>query len=237
MRASEGDDPIGAFAAALNARLAADAHIKRAVAFGWFCAGCAIAVCLFALGGALAIWGYSHTISVEPSAKIVAKAFEDSFRRLQLRSSVTGVMVLSNPEISLAKDQVVRLAEGSTLKVDPASSIRVAGEFRTDVPQPSKRQLQLDATTSAKELPFTRYTVFKSAPFGAGVVVTGWNFDLSDTTRPQLQRCYYEQTLDKGISATQTIAVDGTPRKSGALTKLTFDFEGALGNCIWFSGL
>lgn len=237
MRASENSDPIGAFAATLNSRLAADAHIKRAVAFGWLCAGCAIAACLFSLGGALALWGYSYTISVEPSAKIVAKAFEESFRRLQLRSSVTGVMVLSNPEISLAKDQVVRLAEGSALKVDPASSIRVSGDFRTDVPQPSKRQLQLDATTSAKELPFTRYTVFKSAPFGAGVVVTGWNFDLSDTTRPQLQRCYYEQTLDKGISATQTIAIDGSPRRSAALTKLTFDFDGAVGNCIWFSGL
>ena len=176
-------------------------------------------------------------ISINPSAEMVSKALSDAFQKAQIKTSVTGTMTLANTEVSLAKNQSVRLAEGSVVKLDPASSVRVTGDFKTDVPQPSKRQLQLDATTNNKDLPFTRYTVFKSAPFGTGVVVTGWNFELSDTSRPQMQRCYYEQVLDKGLAATQTIAIDGAPRRPSALNKLTFDFDGALGNCIWFSGL
>jgi hypothetical protein len=85
-------------------------------------------------------------------------------------------------------------------------------------------------------LAFWGYTVFNTATFGSGTVVTGWSFDLSDTTRPTYQRCYYEQTLDKGIAATQTVAIDASPRRPSALTKLSFDFDGALANCIWFSG-
>jgi hypothetical protein len=215
----------------------ADARIKKALAFGWFCGGCAIAVCLISAGLAAALLGYSYMISVNPAAEIAAKALGDAFQKAKIKTSVTGTMVLANTEVSLAKDQTVKLAEGSVVKLDPLSSVRVTGDFKTDVPQPSKRQLQLDATTNSKDLPFTRYTVFKSSPFGAGVVVTGWNFELSDTNKPQLQRCYYEQILDKGIAATQTIAIDGAARKPSALTKLSFDFDGALGNCIWFSGL
>jgi hypothetical protein len=79
-------------------------------------------------------------------------------------------------------------------------------------------------------------TIFNSASFGQGTVVTGWGFELSDPTRPTYQRCYYEQVLDKGISATQTIAMDGLPRPPSRLAKVSFDFDGAVANCIWFSG-
>jgi hypothetical protein len=237
MRFEDGNESLVAFAETLNSRVAADARIRKAVAFGWLCGGCAVAVCLISAGFAVALLGYSYMISVNPSAEIVAKALADALQKAVIKTSVTGNMALVNTEVSLAKDQSVRLAEGSVVKLDPESSVRVTGDFRADVPQPSKRQLQLDATSNSKDLPFTRYTVFKSAPFAAGVVVTGWNFELSDTSRPQLQRCYYEQILDKGIAATQTIAIDGAARRPSALTKLSFDFDGALGNCIWFSGL
>ena len=237
MRFEDGNESLETFAATLNSRVAAEARIRKALAFGWLCGGCAIAVCLISAGFATALLGYSYMISINPSAEIAAKALSDAFQKAQIKTSVTGTMALANAEVSLAKDQSVRLAEGSVVKLDPASSVRVTGDFKTDVPQPSKRQLQLDATTNSKDLPFTRYTVFKSAPFGAGVVVTGWNFELSDTSKPLLQRCYYEQLLDKGIAATQTIAIDGAARRPSALTKLSFDFDGALGNCIWFSGL
>jgi hypothetical protein len=237
MKFENGNESLVAFAATLNSRVEAEARIRRAIAFGWLCSGCAIAACLISAGIAAALLGYSHMISINPSAEIAAKALGDAFQKAQIRTSVTGTMVLANTEVSLAKDQSVKLAEGSVVKLDPGSSVRVTGDFKTDVPQPSKRQLQLDATTTSKDLPFTRYTVFKSAPFGAGVVVTGWNFELTDTSRPHFQRCYYEQFLDKGIAATQTIAIDGSPRRPSALTKLSFDFDGALGNCTWFSGL
>ena len=237
MKFEHGNESLETFAATLNSRVAAEARIRRALAFGWLCGGCAIAACLMSLGFAAASLGYSYMISINPSAEIAAKAIGDAFQKARIKTSVTGTMALTNTEVSLAKDQSVKLAEGSMVKVDPASSVRVTGDFKTDVPQPSKRQLQLDATTNTKDLPFTRYTVFKSAPFGAGVVVSGWNFELSDTSRPLMQRCYYEQILDKGIAATQTVAIDGAPRRPSALTKLSFDFDGALGNCIWFSGL
>ena len=139
-------------------------------------------------------------------------------------------------ELTIAKGQSVRLQEGSSVKLDSSSSVRIVGDLKVNVPQPSKEQLQLDAMSVSKELPFTRYTIFNTATFGQGTVVTGWNFDLSNTTRPTYQRCYYEQVLDKGIAATQTVAVDGAPRRLSALTKLSFDFDGALANCIWFSG-
>jgi hypothetical protein len=237
MKFEDGNESLATFAATLNSRIGAEARLQKALAFGWLCGGYAIASCLISAGVATALLGYSYMISINPSAEIVAKALSDALQKAQIKTSVTGTMALANAEVSLAKDQTVRLAEGSMVKLDPASSVRVTGEFKTEVPQPSKRQLQLDATTNNKELPFTRYTVFKSASFGAGVVVTGWSFELSDTSRPLLQRCYYEQILDKGIAATQTIAIDGAARRPSALTKLSFDFDGALGNCIWFSGI
>lgn len=232
----EGDDLVS-FARLLNSRISAESRVRTAVAFGWLCAGIAIAACLVSIGLTFAMLGYSYLTSIQPSAEIAAKALSDALSRANIKTAVTGTMELANSEITLSAGQSIRLAEPSVVRLDPNSSIRVATELRNEVPQPTKRQLQLDATASSKETPFTRYTVFKSTGFNSGVVVTGWSFELTDTSRPQSQRCYYEQTLDKGLAATQTIAIDGVARRPSALTKLSFDFDGALGNCIWFSGL
>ena len=228
---------IDQFAAAINSRLAAEARIASAVAFGWRCGGYAAALCLMGLGALLAFYGYSFMISIKPSAESTAKAIADAFRKSELRTSVTGRLELKpNSEVTLAPGQSIQLSNAEPLKLDPASTVRVVGDLKVDVPQPSKQQLQLDATSAANDVPFTRYTVFKATSFGAGSVTTAWSFDLSDTSRPTLQRCYYEQTLSKGISATQTIALDAAPRHPPALAKLSFDFDAALANCIWFSG-
>lgn len=237
MKSNTDDVDLIAFATLLNSRMNAEARIKNATAFGWLCAGIAIAVCLVSTGFAFAMLGYSYLTSIQPSAELAAKALNDALSRATIKTTVSGTMELANSEIVLSPGQSVRLADGSAVRLDPNSSIRVATELRNEVPQPTKRQLQLDATASSKETPFTRYTVFKSSGFGSGVVVTGWSFELTDTNRPQSQRCYYEQVLDKGLAATQTIATDGIARRPSALTKLSFDFDGALGNCIWFSGL
>jgi hypothetical protein len=228
---------VESFAAAINSRLASEARISKAIAFGWLCGGWAIASCLVGLGVAAALYGYSLMISVTPAAELTASALHDAFACAELKTYVTGALSLApGSELTLAPDQAVKLAEGAVVKLDPNSSVRVVGDLKVDVPQPSKQQLQLDATSSSKELPFTRYTVFKTGAYGAGYVVTSWNFELSDTARPYYQRCYYEQNLDQGLAATQTIAVDGSPRPISALAKLPFDFDGALANCAWFSG-
>jgi hypothetical protein len=231
-------DDLGGFAAVITSRLAAESRIARAIGFAWLCGGWAIACGLIGSGLALAFLGYSYMISVGPAAELTAKALGDAFKRAELRTIVSGSMSLSpESELTLASGQTVRLQEGAVVKLDSSSSVKIVGDLKVDIPQPSKQQLQLDATTGNKELPFTRYTIFNTATFGSGTVVTGWAFDLSDTTRPTFQRCYYEQTLDKGIAATQTVAIDGSARRPSALTKLSFDFDGAFSNCIWFSGM
>lgn len=237
MSVSSEDDDLGAFAAVLNSRLASDARITKARAFGWLCTGWAIALCLVALGSAVAFYGYSQMMSVAPAAEIAASALSDAFKRASIRTTVSGNMKFASTEVSLSKGQTVKLIEGASIKLDKDSSVRVIGDLKVDVPQPSKRQLQLDTTSGNKELPFTRYTIFRAAAYGSGEVVTGWSFDLSDTTRPTLQRCYYQQVLDKGVAATQTLAIDGSVRRPSGLTKLSFDFDGAVASCIWFSGL
>ena len=234
----DGDNrDVTSFATVINSRLAAEARISRAMAFGWMCSGWAIASCLIGIGVAAALFGYSFMISVGPASEQIALALRDAFARAELKTSVTGTLSLTpGSELTLAPNQTLKLAEGAVVKLDPNSSVRIVGDLKVDVPQPSKQQLQLDATSVSKELPVTEYTVFKTVVFGTGYVVTSWNFEPSDTARPNYQRCYYEQALDRGLAATQTIAVDGSPRPVSALAKLPFDFEGALAGCTWFSG-
>ena len=231
------DFEVDAFAAVINRRLAGDARLARAVALGWLCGGYAIAMCLAGAGLAIALYGYSLVRAATPAAEIAAKALADALQRAQIRTMVTGELSLApDSELRLMSGQTVKLNDGAIVKLDPQSTVRVVGDLKVDIPQPSKQQLQLDTTSASKELPFTRYTIFKSAPYGDGEVVTGWNFDLSDTSRPTSQRCYYEQTIGKNVFATQTLAFDATARRPSALAKLSFDFDGALANCTWFSG-
>jgi hypothetical protein len=230
---------IGGFAAVVNSRLGAEASIARAISFGWFCGGLAIALCLAALGCASAFYGFSHMLSVKPAAEEVAKALVDAIQRAELKTTVTGTMSLApNSEVVLAPGQIVKLDERATVKLDPSSTIRVVGDLKIDIPQPSKQQLQFDTMSSkGDELPFTNYTIFTDVKFGSGEVVTGWNYYLSDTFRPKQQYCYYGESLDKGLNARYTLAFNGTPQRPSPLAKLSFNFDGAVANCIWFSGL
>jgi hypothetical protein len=235
---TSGQEDIAGFVAAVNSRLAAKARLARAVSFGWLCGGIAIACCLAGLGLAAAFYGYSHLISIKSAADVTANAIAEALARAELKTIVSGTMSFT-PEsvLKLAPNQVVKLEEGATVKLDPNSSVRVIGDLKVDIPRPSQQQLQLDATSGSEELPFTNYTIFRGVGFGLGEVVTGWNYDLTDTVRPKNQFCYYRQALDKGISAKYIIAVDGYPRKSSPLAKLSFNLDEAVQNCVWFSGL
>jgi hypothetical protein len=141
-----------------------------------------------------------------------------------------------NSELKLALGQTVKLDQSAVVKLDPNSSVRVVGDLKVDMPQPSKRQLQLDTTSRSDELPLTNYTIFRSVGHGSGKVVTGWNYDPSDPLRPKVQYCYYEQSIDRGLEVRYSIAVNNSPLRPSSLAKLSFDFDGALANCIWFSG-
>jgi hypothetical protein len=227
---------LGGFPAIVNSRLAAEARIARAVSFLWSAAGGASALTLIGAGAMAAMYGFSFITSPISSADILANSFAKALEQSKIKATVNGAMAIpSDTQLSLADGQTVSLSEGTVVKVDPNSSIKVVGDFKIDVPQPSKQQLQLDTQSNSKEIPFTRYTVFKYAKFNSGAVVTAWNYELSDPSSPIFQRCYYEELLGNNVAATQTIAVNGLPRRPSALNKLSFDFDGALVNCIWFS--
>jgi hypothetical protein len=227
---------VGGLAAVINSRLAAEARIAKAIAFVWLCGGTAIALCLTGLGVAAAFYGYSFMLSVKPAAEQTAKALVQAFERAELRTTVSGVMSLSpNTELRLVSGQTVKLEEGAMVRLDPNASVHVVGDIK--IPKPSDEQLQVNTPNASDELPFTSYTIFKTVNYGSGSVVTGWEYDLTDTMRPKNQYCYYRQTLDKGLAGKISLAENGFPRKPSSSVRLPFNFDEAVANCIWFSGL
>jgi hypothetical protein len=226
----------GGLAATLNSRLAADSRVSGALGFAWLCGGVGAAALLAGMGSALALYGYSTTLSARPAVEEMAAALSEAIGNAELKATVSGKMALAPTELKLAKQQTIKLEEGATVKLDPNSSVRVVGDLKVDMPQPSKRQLQEEATTRSNELPITSYTIFKSVPYGSGAVDTGWHFDLSDPVRPTGQYCYYRQDITKGLTTKYMLAVNNSPRRPQPLQKLSFDFDEALSNCVWYSG-
>jgi hypothetical protein len=224
---------VGGFAAVIHSRLAAEGRIARAIAFAWLSAGTAIACGLSASGVVSALYGYSYMISVKSAAEEAAKALVEALERSQLRTVVSGTMSLApTTELKLAAGQTVKLEEGAMVKLAPNSSVRVTGDLKVDMPQPSNGQLQLDTRGKSNDLPFTSYTIFKSVPYASGEVATGWAYELADRERPKGQYCYYAtRSVDKR-STKYMIAFNGIPLKSSPLDKPIFD--GALANCMWF---
>jgi hypothetical protein len=221
---------FGGLAALINLRLAAEARVAKAKAFGWLCGGSAICVVLY--------WPRfcsSFMLSVKPGAEQTVKAQVEVFERAELKTTVSGVVSLSRAaELRLASGQTIKLDEGATVGLDPNASVRIVGDLK--ILQPSKQQLQIDNRSENDVLPFTSYTIFKTVNYGSGVVETGWAYDLSYTARPKYQYCQYRQALDKGVFGKVSLAVNGYPRRPSNLTKLSFNFDGAC-ECIWFSGM
>src|SRR5262245_51955353 len=106
----------GGLAAVINSRLAAEARVAKAIAFGWLCGGTSIALCLTGLGVAAAFYGYSFMLSVKPAAEQTAKALVEAFERAELKTKVSGVMSLSPTELRLAGGRTIKLDEGATVK-------------------------------------------------------------------------------------------------------------------------
>lgn len=238
MESHEEKIDVGGFAAVINSRLAAEARIARAISFGWLCAGLAIFACLAGLGFTSAVYGFSYMYSVQPAAEQTMQALVHALERAQLKTIVSGTMSLHpNSELKLAAGQTVRLEEGAIVALDPKSSVRVISDLKVDMPQPSRQQLQVDTTSKSDELPFTNYTIFRNVGFATGEVVTGWNYELTDPQRPRSQHCYFQENVQQGLALTYPIAFDGSPRRPSPLAKLAFDFDKALANCMWFSGV
>jgi len=177
-------------------------------------------------------------ISVKPASDEIAKALVTALQQTELRTNVSGNVSLSpDSKLRLADGQEVKLDQASsTVKLDPNSSIRVIGDLKVDVPQPSKEQLQQDTTSKSDELPITDYTIFRNAAYGSGEVVSGWSYDLSDTVRPKFQYCYYTVDIERGVSTRLPLAVNGSVLPPSNVLKSPFDSRAAAANCVWFSG-
>ena len=135
----------------------------------------------------------------------------------------------------MASGQSIKIDQSSsTLRLDPNATVRVVGNLQVEVPQPSKEQLQPDATSQSDDLPITDYTIFRNSTYGTGQVVSGWTYSLSDTIRPKFQYCYYTQDIERGISTRLALAINGVVLPP--LNKATFDLSAAAANCNWFSG-
>jgi hypothetical protein len=237
MTSNAENNAVGGLAAAINSRLSSESRIARAKSFVWLCGGAAIGSCLAGFGCTLAFLGYSHVASVRPAAELTARALVNALQRTKMKAIVSGRMSLSpDSELKLAAGQSVLVSEGTTVKLDPNSSVRIVGNLKVDAPQPSREQLQLDAKSKSDESVFTNYTIFRDVSYEKGHVVTGWHYDLSDTRRPKSQTCYYTESIERGLSAKYVLAVDDSPRRPSPLTKVSFNFDGALANCMWFSG-
>jgi hypothetical protein len=207
------------------------------MAFAWLCGGGTIAAFLTGAGVAFALAGYSHMISVRPAAEETAKALVDALQRTELKTQVSGDMSLTpDSQLRLASGQTVKLDEDATVKIDPNSSVHVVGDLKVEVPQPSKDQLQPDTTSASNDLPITDYTIFRNVTYGSGQVVSGWQYDLSDALRPKFEYCYYTENIERGLAADITLAINGSARRPSEPSKTSFDFDGAVGNCFWFSG-
>jgi hypothetical protein len=232
---AEEQSNLAGLAAIVNSRLGADARLAKAIGFGWLCAGVGIGGCLAASGIAIGLFGYSYMISIRPAAEQIAKSVAETLQQVKLTTTVSGTMALSpKSELKLAPGQSIKLADHSVVQLDPNSSVRVIGDVK--MPQPSSRQLQPDIR-SGDVLPFTSYTIFRSIDYGAGRVETGWNFELSDTSRPRSQYCSYIQDVTKGAQIKDVIAVNGVERPPAPNASRTYNFIDAVAKCIWFSGI
>jgi hypothetical protein len=229
---------LGGFAAVLNSRLAAEARIARAKGFLWTSGGVAIGMVMAGLGISFALYGFSHVHSVSAASEHLANSIKRALETAQFKTTVSGNVSLSpNAELKLAPNQVIALTQSSFLRLDPNSTVRVVGDVKLDIPQPSREQLQLDTKPKSNELPFTTYTIFRNVVHAGGQVVTGWKYDLNDPTRPQGQFCYFRQQVEKGVTVKYTLAINGNPHaQSITASKLKIDLDEALANCIWFSG-
>src|SRR5205085_4042813 len=175
------------------------------------------------------------SLSIKPAAQEVARALVEALERAELKTIISGEMSIApNTELRLTSGQTVTLAEGSTVKLDPNSSVRVIGDVK--IPQPSRQQLQVDARARNEELPFTAYTIFRSVPLASGQVVTGWNYDLMDMTKPKGQYCYYTYKIGSGVAVKYSLAFDGKSQPPPSAANMPVPFDEAVGNCVWFSG-
>ena len=206
-------------AGAVNARVQADARMIGAKAMAIRFAAVGLFGLMIGLGVGFAFLGYAKlrdaTGATERLADILARALEKTTMHAAL-----------DPAAS------VHLQPGATVGLDPNAQVHVSD--LPALPRPTSAQLRGGGNPASKAAVQTNYTVFRNVKFGAGEVVTGYNFS-PDATLPDRQYCYYASGPDDQSYVTTPIAANGRfipPLHPAA----DFDPTKAAAECLWFDG-
>ena len=206
--------PNVAMAATVQRRLQADTAALRAKNAFWRLSGFGVLAVLVGGGLGLALYGYSYVTDQRAAGGEIGHAIAEALRGAKLEGTV-------------------KLADGSSVKLDPNATVRLDTHIDINGPRPTDQQLAPNAMPPSAVKPVTNYTIFKSVKFDQGEVVTGWNYTTSADTKPNLQYCYYTHLTGENVSARFTIGTDGLPVSRGA--DWDFDNVAAFSNCTWFN--
>ena len=206
-----------ALAGAVNDRVQADARMISAKAFGIRLAAIGVMGLLIGAGVGLAFLGVAKSRDASGAAERLAETLTKAIERSKLHAE---------------------LDPASTVKLDPAAQVAMdpnaTVKMDAALPHPTRDQLNPDASPASKTQVQTHYTVFKAVRWGAGEVVTGYNF-APDGKLPDHQYCYYAGGIDRQAFNTLHIAAEGryiAPNNPPA----GVDPVKAAAECVWFDG-
>jgi len=103
-----------------------------------------------------------------------------------------------------------------------------------EVPRLSREQVQPDARPESKAAVKTDVVVFKQVDFGAGVIVTGWEYRTAADASPSGQFCHYRSP--PAASGTETLVEIGRDGRMALHGKSLagVNLRKAFASCVWF---
>lgn len=155
---------------------------------------------------------------------------------LQSAFDKTSFKIETSGELHLAQPAEVTLAPGASIELKQNQSAAPAStEFpKRDNPQEkTPQQARNNNQSEEKDKTVFDFVVFKSIPFGQGIIETAWNYRNSNQETPTSQNCKLRQKLAVGQDQYVLLAIDGAPKVNPK--SVDFDVYDALKNCVWFS--
>jgi hypothetical protein len=214
-----------------KSKLDTDARLNSARASLYRFGGIGALAALTGLGIGFALFGYSYVTDGRTQAEKLAAAMIQALEKAQL--TTVG-------EVKIAEGSTVGLAPGGMVSLDPNSAVRIDSS-PTSLPGVGNRDVSAtpapnvtDTNQSPQNRVVTQYTTFKTVPFGAGVVVTGWNFDNSNQITPSNQYCYYDESSANDTHVRTDLGTDALIRTTSGANH-GVDVPTAFRSCIWFS--
>lgn len=179
----------------------------KTLAFNYGGLGALIA---FVSAGLLLIILAHNSDPTENHYREIAENFAQALSGAPLNANVSGeVSLAKGAKVSLANDQHVSLETSSDSSiVETPQKPRLTNT--NDMFHPSEKQLGLNQQSEKSQAPKTTYTIFKTAPYRNGVVMTGWEYEPENTQIPSAQYCYFSG-VEHGKGAFISIGRDRAP--------------------------